>query len=219
MIRVPVPCLCAVTARRRLSPQARTLRDEVHALRRFLDELVAARVDFIQIREPDLAPNVLTEIVQGAVKAATDSLVRIIVNTNLDVAMSADAHGLHLRQDEPLSAETARGRGFTGLIGRSRHPGYDGVQEPLDYWMFGTVYPTLSKPGEAAGLAALRDVVRASAIPVLAIGGITPERTRECLEAGAAGVAAIGSFLPPGLADDARGPGAAVAAFRGAFTF
>jgi thiamine-phosphate pyrophosphorylase len=218
MIALPVPCLCAVTARRRLSPRARTMRDEVRALRQFVDELVAARVDLIQIREPDLEPNVLTEIVQGAVNAATDTVVRIIVNTHIDVAMGAAAHGLHLREEEALSAETARAKGFTGVIGRSRHPGHAGV-EPLDYWLFGTVYPTASKPGAAAGLAELRDVVKNSTIPVLAIGGITPERARECREAGAAGVAAIGSFLPPGLADGARGPGAAVAAFRAAFTF
>jgi thiamine monophosphate synthase len=55
-------------------------------------------------------------------------------------------------------------------------------------------------------------------VPVLAIGGITPPRAAACAAAGAAGVAAIGVFLPPGRSPDAMGPGPATRALRAALT-
>jgi len=56
--------------------------------------------------------------------------------------------------------------------------------------------------------------VRASAVPVVAIGGLTVERARSVIGAGAAGLAAIGVFLPPGRATGALGPARAVAELR-----
>jgi thiamine monophosphate synthase len=53
-------------------------------------------------------------------------------------------------------------------------------------------------------------------VPVLAIGGITPPRAAACAAAGAAGVAAIGVFLPPGRAPEGMGVGPAARALRAA---
>lgn len=65
----------------------------------------------------------------------------------------------------------------------------------LDYVVYGTVFPSLSKPGHTgSGTAALAGVVRSTTVPVLAIGGITGETARHVGAAGAAGVAAIGLF-------------------------
>ena len=54
-------------------------------------------------------------------------------------------------------------------------------------------------------------------MPVLAIGGVAPDRAGECRHAGAAGMAAIGIFLPPGRAPGALGPRAATVALRDAW--
>jgi thiamine monophosphate synthase len=83
-----------------------------------------------------------------------------------------------------------------------------------DYLMFGTVFPSLSKPFNhpIAGTAALAEVCAAVALPVLAIGGVTPSRALDLSAAGAAGVAAIGYFA------DARDPASAVASFQSALT-
>jgi thiamine monophosphate synthase len=72
--------------------------------------------------------------------------------------------------------------------------------------MFGTVFPTASKPADhpASGPAALTKAVRAAGpIPVLAIGGLTVDNVTEAAAAGAAGFAAIGLFLDPAT-DPAR---------------
>jgi thiamine-phosphate pyrophosphorylase len=84
------------------------------------------------------------------------------------------------------------------LIGRSVHSVENAIQaerDGADFVIFGPVWSSPSHPqGGAAGVLALAEVARAVAIPVVAIGGVTPERIPECHAAGAAGYAAIGMF-------------------------
>jgi thiamine-phosphate pyrophosphorylase len=78
-----------------------------------------------------------------------------------------------------------------------------------DYVTFGHVFQTESKPGlPPQGVVALRRVVAAAPVPVLAIGGITPDNAAPLLETGCAGVAVIRAVL------GAEDPGVAVAALR-----
>ena len=65
--------------------------------------------------------------------------------------------------------------------------------------MFGSVFDTASKPPghPAAGVAALAEICAAVHIPVLAVGGLTVDRAAAVARSGAAGLAAIGLFLPP----------------------
>jgi len=113
-------------------------------------------------------------------------------------------------------------RGLVGperLVGRSIHDPAETADE-ADYFVFGTVFRTASKPADApvAGLDLLAEVARRSRAPVLAIGGVTPDLAPACRQAGAAGIAAIAVFLPPGRSKQALGPSAAVSAFRAAWT-
>jgi len=187
------PVLCLVTDRRRYGASwERALVDRVAA---------AARegVHLIQIRERDLDGGPLTRVVSACVAAVNGTRTRILVNDRLDVALAGRAHGVHLRAD---SFSAARARAMTPapfLVGRSVHSAADAVAATrdggLDYLIFGTVFDTASKPGrQPAGVAALTAVVRATSLPVLAIGGITRARIAEVMAAGASGVAAIGLF-------------------------
>jgi thiamine-phosphate pyrophosphorylase len=216
--RLPEPCLCAVTARARVSPDARTTRDEVRALLTFVDALIKAGVDLVQIREVDLDERRLSEVVTSAVAAAAGTPTQVLVNSCLEVARRAGAAGVHLKEADRRAVASLRADGPL-LIGRSLHGDVADRDEGLDYIIFGTVYPTLSKPDPpTSGLADLAAAAAASRCPVVAIGGITPERARLCLQAGAGGVAAVGAFLPEGRSPEALGPSRAVQAFRAAFT-
>jgi len=198
------PVICLVTDRRRLTPSARTGEEEVRGLEAFLAAAVEAGVDVIQIRERDLAARVLFRIVRDLTALALRSSTSVLVNDRIDVALAAGAAGVHLRSDSPPVADTRVLMGDR-LVGRSVHPGEDlRAHRDADYLLFGTVFETPSKDDASpiAGLKALSDAASSSAIPVLAIGGVTPERAKACRRAGAAGVAAIGVFLPEG-----RGPG------------
>jgi thiamine-phosphate pyrophosphorylase len=213
--RFAAPVLMLVTDRRRLSPDARTLADEVTALERWLDDAIDAGVSLIQIRERDLAAQPLEAVTRRVAARASSTTTRVLVNDRADVARAAGAHGVHLRGD---SAAIARVRTLDAawILGRSIHS-TAGLNDSAgaDYALFGTMFETPSKPGVSGrGIEELAAVIRAAEMPVLAIGGITPDSAARCARAGAAGIAAIRVFLPARCGSDALGPAEAVRAFR-----
>jgi len=170
-----------------------------------IEAAIRAGVDMIQIRERDLPTRELLALVERALALAANTPTRILVNDRLDVAQAAGA-GLHLPAHSfPVAAVRRRvGRGL--LIGASTH-NLDELQAAeqggADFAVFGPVFATSSKParplggpdyGPPVGLEKLSEAVRAVRIPVLALGGVTLENAKECLRAGAAGVAAISLF-------------------------
>jgi len=174
-------------------------------------------VQFVQVREPGLEAARLYRLVGRCVAAVAGSPTRVLVNDRADIAAAAGAHGVHLPE---AGAPAARIRSLLppgATIGRSVHDagamaaaGAEGVA----YLLFGTVFPTASKPGrEAAGVAALEAAVRSTSLPVLAVGGLTAARASAVAATGAAGFAAIGLFLDGSVADARWNVRQAIAAF------
>jgi thiamine-phosphate pyrophosphorylase len=196
----PRNVICLVTDRRRLSPGS-TSSASIDCLVDFVRAAAAAGVDLIQLREPDLDARTIETLAERCVDAVRGA--RVLVNDRLDVALAARAAGVHLRSDS-VDAVTARAAAPPGfLLGRSVHGVDEAVKVSrhgaLDYLVFGAVFPTLSKPAghPAAGLAPLAQICATVPLPVLAIGGISLDRASAVAGSGAAGVAAIGLFLPP----------------------
>jgi thiazole tautomerase (transcriptional regulator TenI) len=219
MNAIASPLICLVTDRRAATPNARTTRDEVDGLERQLDDAFAAAVDLVQVRESGLAAATLRALVERLVRRAP-AASRVVVNDRADVARAGGAAGVHLRGDGP-PASRVRPLGPEGwIVGRSVHSAEEAHRATdADYLLFGSVFASLSKgPGAAvAGVARLRAAVQAVPVRVLAIGGVTPEHVAECRAAGAAGVAAIGVFLPRGSAPGALGAAEAIRSLRRAW--
>ena len=127
------------------------------------------------------------------------------------MALAADAHGVHLKSDSIPTALVRRHVPAGFLVGRSVHTVDEAraaEAEGADYLIFGTVFPSGSKPPghRTAGLDVLAGVTQAVRVPVLAIGGISLNTVAAAAGAGAAGVAAIGLFFDAaGPMDDLRG--------------
>jgi thiamine-phosphate diphosphorylase len=156
-----------------------------------------AGVHIIQLREPGLDAGRLAALTRACIDAVAGTPARVVVNDRLDVALAAGAHGVHLRGDSMPEARVRRLAPRPFLVGRSIHSEAEAEQagSDLDYLVFGTVYTTASKPGRPpAGLEALARAVRATPLPVLAIGGITVAAISDVMATGAAGVAAISLF-------------------------
>lgn len=182
-----------------ITASARAGGDEEHALVDRVGAAARAGVHFIQIRQPLLEGRAMNRLVERSVRVTKGTAARILVSDRVDVALVAGAHGVHLRGDS-MPATRVRAiapRGF--VIGRSVHSADEGervAQEGgLDYLLFGTVFTTRSKPGvAAAGIDALAAACAGIAIPVLAVGGMTPSGLGAVPRAGAVGWAAIGMF-------------------------
>jgi thiamine-phosphate pyrophosphorylase len=178
--------------------------------------VASAGVDWIQLREKDLSALDYARLTRSAIAdcaamnpgtTLSPSNARILVNDRLDVALAENADGVHLGESSIPIAEAKRllrrvateNRPAQFLAGVSCHSlaaAQAAAAAGADYLFFGPVFPTPSKKtfGEPQGLARLAEVCRSVEIPVLAIGGVTVENTPQCLDSGAAGIAAIRLF-------------------------
>lgn len=156
-------------------------------------------MDLIQVREKDLASRELAELAMAAVRISAGSKTRIVINDRLDIAMAAGAHGVHLGIQSVPPDVVRRRVGKDFLIGSSCHSLEGALTAEAggsDYILLGPIFDTPSKRryGPPLGLDKLSEVAGRIGIPVLALGGITVERVRLCLEAGATGIAGIRLF-------------------------
>jgi thiamine-phosphate pyrophosphorylase len=126
--------------------------------------------------------------------------VPLLVNDRVDVALAAGADGVHLPGDSFRVAEARALLGERALIGVSTHAPEEvaaAAAEGADFAVFGPVFETPSKAayGAPQGLERLGAAVRAASLPVLAIGGMTPERATAARRIGAAGAAVVSAIL------------------------
>jgi len=197
-----IPRLSYITDRRALDPEP--------LLPRVL-AAVRAGVDVVQIREKDLATRPLLDLVLSVAEEARRlDTTKVVVNDRLDVALAAGTAGVHLGAHS-LPAGLVRSivpAGF--LVGVSCHSLEEalGTEEAgADYILFGPIFETPSKLsyGPPLGIEKLRKVASQVRLPILALGGITVERIRPCLEAGATGIAGIRIFQDcPSIEDRVR---------------
>lgn len=180
--------------------------NSVEALVEKIRAVVAAGVDWVQVREKDLAARELLDLARAAVGAGHDlglraDGARVIINDRLDVALAAGAAGVHLGHASIPTRDAVRwcrqgNAPADFLIGVSCHS-LEGAKEAesagASYTYFGPIYETPSKIafGAPHGIAELAAVCEAVRIPVIAIGGVNDSNAGECINAGAAGIAAI----------------------------
>ncbi|MGH7782056.1 MAG: thiamine phosphate synthase [Candidatus Binataceae bacterium] len=159
----------------------------------------------LQVREKDLPARDLYRLALELREVCTRYGAPMIVNDRVDIALAARADGVHLPFDSIGVAMTRRLIGSGLLIGSSTHSPPDiasAARGGADFVVFGPIFDPISKTAQrpAWGLGGLAAACRAAAIPVYALGGITPERARDLMsnadpKARPAGAAGIGSIL------------------------
>lgn len=157
----------------------------------------------IQLRDKLLSKKELLPIARELSQVCTEHNVLFIVNDYLDLALAANADGLHLGQDD-LPIKTVRKLlPIDKILGASTRTVEQAIQaqsDGADYIAVGAMYPTESKEtARVVGLDRLREVRQQVNLPLVAIGGITRENVSEVKTAGADSVAIISAIL---LTDD-----------------
>jgi thiamine-phosphate pyrophosphorylase len=153
-----------------------------------------------QLREKDLPPRELYPLALEMRQLTQTYGARLLINDRIDVALAANADGVHLTTTS-LSASIARRLlGPERLIGVSTHTlaeAQAAAVEGADFLVFGPVFFTPSKApyGEPVGLDALRAVRAAVQSPILAIGGIKKANLDQVIAAGADGIAVISAII------------------------
>lgn len=180
-----------------------------------ISEAALAGVDYIQLREKDLCGRELESLAKEAAQLIRESRssTRLLINSRTDIALAAEAHGVHLTSNDvsPLNvkkiwrearapaqpviavschseAQIIAAESASDRVAADVH-----VRPPnADFVVFG---PVFEKRGatETAGIDQLRQVCR-HRIPVIALGGVTTENAHLCLKAGASGIAGIRLF-------------------------
>jgi thiamine-phosphate pyrophosphorylase len=164
---------------------------------------IEASIDLIQIREKGLSTQELLELAVKARELARDSQSKVLINDRLDVALAAELDGIHLGQHSLLpQVVRAQLPRSDFLIGASVHccDEFRLVKNDVSFVTLGPIFFTPSKAayGSPIGLNVLERVCQESTVPVLALGGIDRGNYSQCLESGAAGIAAIRLFQNSG---------------------
>ena len=170
-------------------------------------ELLAGKVDaalrggarVVQYRNKDAGEQLRQEQAVRIARLCRDAGACFIVNDNIELARKVAADGVHLgKDDEGVGAARAL-LGPGKLIGVSCYNelwrARDAVAQGADYIAFGSFFPSPTKPG---AVTAARDLLRAAkefSLPIVAIGGITPDNAAGLIEAGADAVAVLSAVF------------------------
>jgi thiamine-phosphate pyrophosphorylase len=190
--------------RRPFDPALYLVTDHELAAGRPLDEIVgqalAGGATMVQLREKQSSTKEWVELAVGLRRLTRASGAPLIVNDRVDVALAAEADGVHLGQKD-MPADVAR-----RLIGTQRILGVtvadtdqacQAQRDGADYLGCNAVFdtPTKGDTGSPLGLDGLHRLVDASALPVFAIGGVRAENAAAVMATGVAGVAVASAIM------------------------
>jgi thiamine-phosphate pyrophosphorylase len=206
------------------APRLYVILDRSVAGGRDLDALLAAVLaggaEMIQLREKTSPSGTLFPVAQRLRARCGAAGVPFIVNDRVDLALAVDADGVHLGQDDlpPGAARPLLKPGMIlGLSTHSVEQAKAAQAAGADYIAVGSMFPTATKPEfQLVGPALARQVRPVVHVPLIGIGGITPDNVGDVIAAGVDGVAVISAVCgSPDPAAAARRFVAAIVAARG----
>lgn len=177
--------------------------------------LLDAGVAMLQYRNKPAPPALRVEQAKALADACRATGTPFIVNDDWKLALSVDADGAHLGQEDGELRQARQALGPDRLLGASCYDRIDlaerAAAEGADYLAFGAFFPSGTKPVARRAETGLLKQAEKFLLPRVAIGGITPENAQTLIDAGADLVAVIGAVF------DAADPVAVVRAFNQRF--
>jgi len=174
------------------------------ALARMVSDALRGGIDFLQYRNKLAGADLRKEQARMLLGMTRASKVPLIINDDVQLAAEIDADGAHVGRDDGEVA-TAR-RALPGkLLGASCYASLEAaraaVADGADHVAFGSMFSSSTKPGAARAPLGILAQARTLGVPLVAIGGITPDNAALALAAGADCVAVISDlFSAPDIA-------------------
>lgn len=164
-----------------------------------VEDILRAGATFLQIREKELDDAAFLEETRKLKGIAAQYHVPFVVNDNVDIALTAEADGVHVGQEDQNAAEVRRRIGPDKILGVSAQTVEQALlaqSQGADYIGVGAVFSTSTKSDAAeVPYETLKAICAAVSIPVVAIGGIHAGNILELKGSGADGVAVISAIF------------------------
>ncbi len=170
-----------------------TLRDKVR-------RAISGGARLVQYRNKVATAALRIEQVRTLLPCCREAGVPLVINDDLALALETGADGLHLGREDGDLAAARRALGNDALLGASCYDRLElaerAVAQGADHVAFGSVFGSPTKPGAVrASLDLFRQARRRLAVPLVAIGGITPDNAGEVIAAGAHAIAVISALF------------------------
>jgi len=166
----------------------------------FVKKLMGAGARLFQYRNKPAPARELLRAAQALNATARQDGASLLLNDRADIARLAGTNGVHLGQDDLELAAARKIVGADALVGISTHSleqFRSAAETDADYIAVGPIFETRSKakPDPVVGLELIRQARELTSKPIVAIGGVTLERTADVIRAGANSVAVISDIL------------------------
>ena len=189
MREIPRPPLLLITDRKLVGER----------LLEVVEESLVAGCKWVMIREKDLPVGELEKLIKQFIRLAEKYSAKLVLNGYPELVVKHNLYGVHL----PWGFSIREVRAIVGeerLVGVSTHSVEEAIKaekEGADYITLSPIFKSISKKDydRTLGLETLGYVAKRVSVPVIALGGITPENAGECVKHGAKGVAVIGTVL------------------------
>lgn len=173
------------------------LREETLASQ--VEKALRGGVTLVQLREKSLTADIFIQEAIEIGKLCREYHVPFIVNDDVNIAVQADADGVHVGQDDMAAGSVRKRLGSNKIIGVSAHS----VEEALeaerngaDYLGVGAVFGSSTKTdANALDHGVLKEICRAVSIPVVAIGGVNEKNISKLAGTGISGVAVVSAIF------------------------
>ena len=169
-------------------------------LEEVVEEAVLGGVVIVQLREKNTGNREFYELAVKLKRVLSKHHVPLIINDRLDIALAADAEGVHLGQTDlalSISRKILGPEKIIGLSVETLQQAYDANETDADYIAISPVFstPTKTDTRQPFGIKGVKEVSSISKFPAVAIGGINADNAGEVIRNGAAGIAVVSAIM------------------------
>ena len=185
---IPLPCLCLI-----VDPN----RSKIEKFPEIVDKAINGGVNMVQLRANNLSYEDRLSLALALKKSIGERAI-FIINNDIDLAITVDAHGVHFKESFSKVSEWIETFTQPFVVGQSVHSLKTAIKaenDGVDYVIVGTMYPSQSHPSKPPeGTRLLEQIVPRLKIPCLGVGGINKSNVAKVINIGAKGVVVIGAI-------------------------